>query len=134
MTDKKIDAGKRAGYLCTLSDLEATGAYGVEHEEAHFGSIVVRFEDSARAYVNRCPHIGTPLELFAHHFLDEAREQLVCVTHGARFNVSDGVCTQGPCIGDKLRAIDVELEGENIFARPGQLKAQSQLIEGQLKE
>ncbi len=122
MTNENTAVTKRAGYLCALSDLEATGAYGVEREGAAFGTIVVRFDAGARAYVNRCPHIGTPLELFAHNFLDETRQQLVCVTHGARFNVDDGVCTSGPCIADKLRALEIDVQGGEVFLAPAQLK------------
>ena len=122
MTNETTKTGKKAGYLCALSDLEATGAYGIEHEDAHYGTIIVRFEETARAYVNRCPHIGTPLNLFAHNFLDETGKQLVCVTHGARFNVSDGVCTQGPCVGEKLRVVEIDVEGADVFLRSTQLK------------
>ena len=65
---------------------------------------------------------GRRSNLFAHNFLDETGQQLVCVTHGARFNVSDGVCTQGPCVGDKLRVVEIDVEGADVVLRPTQLK------------
>ena len=120
-----------------MSDLEATGAYGIERPDAPDrremvnappGSfdgppqriVVVRDGNDVRAYVNSCPHMRLPLELFANRFLDEAREQLVCTTHGARFNVSDGECTRGPCRGDMLQPVKLIVSGEEIFFDPSQ--------------
>ena len=122
-------------YLCTMSDLEETGAFGIERPDAPDRRemintrpdslegppqriVVVRFGEELRAYVNSCPHMRLPLELFPHRFLDEKGEQLVCSTHGARFNVSDGECTSGPCRGDMLRPVELIVQGQKIFFDP----------------
>ena len=128
---------EKAEYLCSFSDLEATGAFGVERPDApdrremvnaspdSFEGppqrfVVVRCGKELRAYVNSCPHMRLPLELFPHRFLDETGEQLVCSTHGARFNVSDGECTRGPCRGDVLQKVELIIEGNKIFFDPRQ--------------
>ncbi len=138
MSDKK-ENGERGEYLCSLSDLEATGAFGIERPDAPHrremvnappGSfdgppqrfVVVRFGDALRAYVNSCPHMRLPLELFPNRFLDEAGEQLVCSTHGARFNVSDGECTSGPCRGDVLQPVELTVLDGKIFFDPTQFE------------
>lgn len=72
--------------------------------------ILVRRDDVLRAYVNSCPHQGTPLETFPDKFLNEDGSLLVCSTHGARFRVEDGLCVSGPCAGKSLRAIACALE------------------------
>jgi nitrite reductase/ring-hydroxylating ferredoxin subunit len=67
--------------------------------------ILVRREGVVRAYVNSCPHQGTPLETFPDRFLSSDGKLLICSTHGARFRVGDGLCVSGPCLGKSLQAI-----------------------------
>lgn len=62
------------------------------------------------AFVNRCPHAGTPLNMFPERFYDRSGEFLLCSTHGALFQPSDGLCVRGPCVGQCLTPLPVELE------------------------
>lgn len=64
--------------------------------------VLVRRDGVLRAYVNSCPHQGTPLETFPDKFLNEDGSLFVCSTHGARFRVEDGACVSGPCVGKAL--------------------------------
>ncbi len=50
-----------------------------------------------RAWVNHCPHAGTPLDWGEGHFFSENGEHLVCHTHGALFDPLSGDCLSGPC-------------------------------------
>ncbi|MCF6199865.1 MAG: Rieske 2Fe-2S domain-containing protein [Hyphomicrobiaceae bacterium] len=139
MNEKSNESAQAGEYLCAMSDLEATGAFGVERPDAPDrrtlvnappGSfegppqriVVVHFGKDLRAYVNSCPHMRLPLELFPNRFLDEVGEQLVCSTHGARFNVSDGECTSGPCRGDVLRPVKTTVSDGKIFYDPAQFE------------
>jgi nitrite reductase/ring-hydroxylating ferredoxin subunit len=67
--------------------------------------ILVRRDGVLRAYVNSCPHQGTPLETFPDRFLNHDGSILICSTHGARFRVEDGVCVSGPCLGKALAVV-----------------------------
>ncbi|WP_096172160.1 Rieske 2Fe-2S domain-containing protein [Cohaesibacter sp. ES.047] len=73
-----------------------------------------------RAYHNECPHLLTPLDTFPDEFLDKENPGLlVCSTHGARFQVSDGLCIIGPCTGANLESVDVTVrEGEVYLVAP----------------
>lgn len=104
-------------HRCTLDDLSATSAKGVTLGTLpHIREIVVvQTEDGVRAYVNRCPHMYSTLETFPDRFLDEAREHLVCSTHGARFRMQDGYCVSGPCEGYRLEPVAIRLEGSSIL-------------------
>jgi nitrite reductase/ring-hydroxylating ferredoxin subunit len=108
-------------HLCTLADLEATGAKGVTLGTLpHLREIVVvQIEDGVRAYANRCPHMYSTLETFPDRFLDATREHLVCSTHGARFRVQDGLCVSGPCQGYNLEPVAVRLEGSRVMLADG---------------
>lgn len=75
--------------------------------------ILVRRDGVLRAYVNACPHQGTPLETFPDRFLDQDG-LLVCSTHGARFRVEDGFCVSGPCAGKSLQRLAWTVENGDV--------------------
>ena len=77
--------------------------------------ILLRRSNCVYAYVNRCPHKGTPLETFPDKFLDQTGELLICSTHGARFRVRDGFCVEGPCDGASLEAVAIKIENGDVF-------------------
>jgi nitrite reductase/ring-hydroxylating ferredoxin subunit len=98
--------------VCALADLAETGARGVtlgRGREA-MDLVIIETGDGIRAYRNRCPHLGVPLEVTPHRFLDETGRHIVCTTHGARFRVVDGYCVVGPCLGETLERVSVRVE------------------------
>jgi nitrite reductase/ring-hydroxylating ferredoxin subunit len=97
--------------LCRLSDLSEPGAKGfVFGEASRRGEILVlRKHGKVHAYVNSCPHMGTPLDSFPDQFLDSSGRYLICSTHGARFEPESGLCVQGPCLGESLMRVPILL-------------------------
>ena len=82
--------------------------------------LLVRWEGRLHAFRNLCPHWSTPLDEYGGEILDPAIGELVCQTHGARFELDSGNCVSGPCVGDSLQKLRVELgEGEVKIYRPG---------------
>lgn len=75
---------------------------------------VVRKGDVVRAYVNRCPHLGVPLNWKPDGFLDPAGQTIVCAMHAAVFRIDDGLCEGGPCQGRSLRALTVGFRNGKI--------------------
>ncbi|MFQ5897064.1 MAG: nuclear transport factor 2 family protein [Candidatus Methylomirabilia bacterium] len=59
------------------------------------------------AYVNRCAHVGTPLDVFSNEFFTEDGRHLICATHGAVYRPETGLCTAGPCSGASLTPLRV---------------------------
>ena len=107
--------------LCQLEDIPDGGAKGVEAGEGAEmrDLILLRRGNNVFAYVNRCPHLGAPLETFPDKFLDKTGELLVCSTHGARFRVRDGLCVSGPCEGSSLEPVDLRFRGGKITLPEG---------------
>ena len=70
---------------------------------------VVRRGRLVAACVNSCPHTGGPLDWVPDQFLDLERRHMLCATHGALFRLEDGHCLAGPCAGDQLTAVAVEI-------------------------
>ena len=70
---------------------------------------VVRYQGKVHAYVNACPHMGWPLNLQADVFFAPFAPLLQCVSHGALFEPDSGKCVAGPCFGQRLQSLDVEV-------------------------
>ena len=81
------------------------GSKGYEPAEGCFtGIFAVRRGDDVRVYVNSCPHIGAPLDWAPGRFMSADGQRIICAMHGAEFEIDDGRCTRGPCLGEIGRA------------------------------
>jgi nitrite reductase/ring-hydroxylating ferredoxin subunit len=112
--------------LCAVAELAEPGSHGfpLPPEAAHLeveSLFVVRREDAVYGYLNRCPHIGSPLEWQPHEFLDPEGAFIQCAMHGALFRMEDGFCVSGPCAGDSLAPVALEvIDGRVIALLPDQ--------------
>ena len=75
----------------------------------------VRHAGVVRAFVNRCPHMGTELDWQRGEFFEESGLYLVCSTHGAMFEPATGFCVAGPCRGASLEPLQVREQGGHVF-------------------
>ena len=94
-----------------LVEVEATIEGGVE------SLIVHRDGAQLRAWLNICPHAGRRLDWAPGEFLRTKEGLLVCAVHGASFELGEGLCVAGPCRGEHLRAVAVEvIDGKVVLA------------------
>ncbi len=114
-----IAAGKAP--LCRLDDLPdgASRSFIVSGIGETGDLFLVRRGGRVYGYVNSCPHVGTPLELIDDRFLTRDGTLILCSTHGALFRIEDGYCVDGPCAGDRLEPLDVELRDGQVFLGHG---------------
>ena len=106
--------------LMAVDDVPAGGFAEAEAEiDGSAESLVVhRDADGAvRAWLNVCPHAGRRLDWAPGQFLVSKAGQLVCAVHGASFETRGGVCEAGPCRGESLRAVAVEVRDGAIHLR-----------------
>ena len=75
---------------------------------------VVNHDGRFYAYVNRCAHVGTPLDLWPNEFFTDDGRHLICATHGAVYLPETGLCIAGPCPGASLTPLPVTLEGPEL--------------------
>ncbi len=102
--------------LCHLDDIPDGGAKGFGPPQGGFtGLFAVRQGDAVVVYVNSCPHIGVPLDWAPDRFLTADGTRIICATHGAEFAIADGVCLRGPCFGEKLEAVKIEIRDGTVF-------------------
>jgi nitrite reductase/ring-hydroxylating ferredoxin subunit len=76
--------------------------------------LVVHAIAGLRVYWNVCQHLPIPLDGGSGKL--PGGEELVCVTHGARYRSSDGHCVDGPCEGSNLEPVEFVIENGEIFA------------------
>ena len=76
--------------------------------------IVHRDGNMLRAWRNECPHQGRRLDYVPGRFLLD-RGRLVCAAHGACFELSDGRCVAGPCLGERLQPVALEAVDEDAW-------------------
>ena len=81
--------------------------------------IVHRDVEGVRAWLNVCPHAGRRLDWAPGKFMCSREGLLVCAVHGASFELEGGLCVAGPCRGDALRPVAVEVrDGQVWLASP----------------
>lgn len=77
---------------------------------------VLRYRDQLVAFRDLCPHWSVPLGAGADgagaqpQILDATGQEIICLTHGARFDPLGGECLEGPCEGERLEPLEVEVE------------------------
>jgi len=91
----------------------ATGHAVTFRKQGLFGrpcldGILVETPAGPRAFENLCPHVPIPLDRIHDGIVSKDRRHLVCLNHGALFELPSGLCVSGPCEGDSLRAIPIE--------------------------
>ena len=70
---------------------------------------------AVRAWLNMCPHAGRRLDWAPGQFLRSKDGTLVCAAHGASFELQRGECVAGPCRGEALREVAVEVRDGAVW-------------------
>jgi nitrite reductase/ring-hydroxylating ferredoxin subunit len=76
-------------------------------------AIALRFEGRAVAYINECAHVPIELDFNPGDVFDLSRQYLICSTHGAYYDPSNGLCLGGPCPGRHLTPLKL-VERDNV--------------------
>ncbi|MDR0781227.1 MAG: Rieske (2Fe-2S) protein [Pseudomonadales bacterium] len=108
--------------LCHLDDLPLDEAKAFTVAERSL--LVLRLgPERVRVYLNRCPHLGTPLHWEDGAFLDAERAFIRCATHGALFEKDSGLCVLGPCRDEALWHLDSYINEGLVYVDPTELPA-----------
>ncbi len=113
-----IEGGPTSGdILCSIEDIEVGGAKEFSYRSGSelLDIFIQRQEGQVFAYVNVCPHAGMPLNMEQGQFMEKSGRYLMCHTHGALFQLEDGLCVAGPCNGARLQSVSIRLEAGKII-------------------
>lgn len=87
-------------------------------------------QDALFGYVNKCPHQPVPLDWEGNPILDPSAMQLQCGKHGARFTLDDGQCVHGPCLGESLQSVALQVRDGAVYVHGVELVAPEQCASG----
>lgn len=105
-------------YLCQRTELEEyqTRGFTIEIGDDSLDFFLLRQDGEVRAYLNFCPHLGIPLNWQPDEFMSMEGTHIQCSTHGALFQLEDGQCVSGPCRGEGLTPLNVEInDKEEVY-------------------
>ncbi len=107
--------------LARLADIDDGGFAEAEAVvDAQSVSLILHRDGAAvRAWHNVCPHAGRRLDWSPGRFLKSKDGLLVCAVHGASFETKEGVCVAGPCRGDRLQAVAVQVSDGCVMLADG---------------
>ncbi|HTH74428.1 MAG TPA: Rieske (2Fe-2S) protein [Trinickia sp.] len=104
---------KRSPSIClaNVDDLTDPGARGFDPGEVGRDTLfIVRRGAELRAYRDACPHFGdTPMAWRKNAYLNGDGTRIVCHAHGAQFDIESGECLLGPCLGQRLEPVEIEV-------------------------
>lgn len=106
--------------LCRAEDLVAGKARSFQVGKTRI-VVVCTLQGSVHAYLNRCPHLGVPLNWGDDQFMDSDGSLLRCATHGALFEPDSGLCILGPCRGEHLWQLECSIRDGQVVVDESEL-------------
>ncbi|WP_373877897.1 Rieske (2Fe-2S) protein [Pseudomonas turukhanskensis] len=98
--------------LCRSDEIVEGQARGFDPEQRGRDSIfALRHDGQIRIYRNSCPHLDVRLEYRKDRFMSADGQLIMCYAHGAQFLPATGECIYGPCLGERLQAVQWWEEG-----------------------
>lgn len=92
---------------------------------------ILRWGKQVRAYENNCPHQNSHLDWEQGEFLDGEGTRILCGKHGALFDLGTGECVDGPCVGERLTAIETIIDDGEICFVGIELEEEDEFDSGQ---
>ena len=110
-------SGSNRIFLCGTGRISDPGSFGfqVEFEGRIIDGFIVKRAGVYYAYRNACPHTGVTLDWVEHQFLDLDQSLIQCSLHDARFLIDTGECVFGPCPGESLEKLDIQVCDESVY-------------------
>lgn len=104
--------------LCPVSELAEGQARGFDPLGQGFDSIfAILTQGQIRLYRNSCPHLDVRLEYRKDRFMSADGQRIICYAHGAQFLPESGLCVYGPCLDERLSALEFQIdEGLLVFS------------------
>ena len=104
--------------LANVDDLPDPGARGFDPGKAGRDTLfVVRRGAELHAYRDACPPFGdTQMAWRKDAYLNGDGTRIVCHAHGAQFDIASGECLLGPCLGQRLVPVEIEVTSDGDIA------------------
>ncbi len=120
MKASDLPGGPESGeMLCRVTDIADGRAveFAYQAGDERRAIFIQRMGDDVFAYENSCPHAHLPLNIKEGVFTEKSGTYFMCSNHGALFDIKSGACLGGPCNGQGLTKIEIDLKDGEILAR-----------------
>ena len=110
--------------VCQSGDLKEGGTgyrFRVLYNSEETTAFVVRVDNEVKCFLNRCAHVPVELDWNYGEFLDDSGRIVICATHGASYDATDGSCLGGPCDGNPLVRLNIEEKDGAVYWTPTEL-------------
>lgn len=100
--------------LCHFDEVREGFAKGIALDSPGRDSMfVVKHKGVLHGFLNDCPHWpGSPLAWKRDGYLNCNATRIVCSGHGAEFEIATGRCTLGPCLGQSLTPVELQIDAQ----------------------
>ena len=78
---------------------------------------LVYFQGKPYAYRNKCQHLHVTLDMDDNDFFTLDDQLLCCKTHGALYQPDTGYCVGGPCAGESLEKLEIEIKSGAVYLK-----------------
>ena len=103
------------GLSSELDDRGTGISFFVKREEECKPAFAIRYNGEVYAYLNKCAHLGIPLDIRPGEVFDISGELLICAAHGATYVPNTGACAGGPCFDEPLLKLSVYEDAGNVI-------------------
>jgi nitrite reductase/ring-hydroxylating ferredoxin subunit len=79
-------------------------------------AFAIQYEGKVYAYLNQCAHVPMEMDWQAGQFFDFEQRYLMCSTHAALYEPSNGLCIDGPCKGKQLKPVVLRRDNGSYYA------------------
>ncbi|MDB6064285.1 MAG: (2Fe-2S)-binding protein [Pedosphaera sp.] len=76
---------------------------------------LARFQGQLVAYENVCRHLPLSLDYDDGRFFSRDGQHFVCQTHNAIYEPLTGLCVRGPCEGQSLKPLKIEVVNGEVW-------------------
>ena len=116
----------RDNLICHRSEFEQSQCLAFRYRASNgevIDAIVIDNGDTIVAFKNSCPHQQVQLSWEQDDWYNADGDKLFCIFHGALFQMYDGLCVRGPCLGQSLQSVSIEMDGDavRLKAKAGEL-------------
>ncbi|HET6829471.1 MAG TPA: Rieske 2Fe-2S domain-containing protein [Ramlibacter sp.] len=120
-------ASGRVVHLCDAGELAEGTSRGFDPTGTGRDTMFIVRSAGLHGWRNACPHWGgTSMAWRKDAFLNREGTRIVCAAHGAQFDIASGLCTLGPCVGERLSRVElIESADGSLLVDPSQLEETS---------
>jgi nitrite reductase/ring-hydroxylating ferredoxin subunit len=79
---------------------------------------LARFRGELVAYENQCRHLPLRLDFDSGKFFTREGDYFICQTHNAIYEPLSGLCVRGPCEGQSLKPLKIEVANGEVWLLP----------------